>query len=125
MADYLMLHRLFRKPTDQPTGHISSTETILGTDSSFKGTLVIEGELRIDGKFRGNLGISGQLIISEGAIVDADITAQSVSISGHVKGTIAAERVSILSSGRVYADLATNEFTSEEGCHFRGEVTLL
>ena len=120
-----MFDRFRRKPRHQLSTPGYKSRSVLGNDSTFNGTLQVEGELRIDGSFEGKLGISGQLVISEGALVDADIRAQWVEVAGTVNGSIAAEKVDILASGRVSADIATREFTSAEGCHFRGEVTLL
>lgn len=120
-----MLQRFQKKPRLTSIGSVSSSATVIGANSTFNGILQVEGDLRIDGSFQGQLAVSGQLIVNKGARVQAKISAQSVLVRGFVKGTISAEKVEILASGQVYADLSTNEFASSEGCHFRGEVTLL
>ena len=120
------MFKIFRRnPRRQQIRSVSRSLTLIGVNSDFNGRLKVEGTLHIDGSLDGDLLVSGHLVISESARVSADIRAQTVSIAGTVKGTIAAEKVELLTTGRVQADLAAYEFTSSEGSQFSGEVTLL
>jgi cytoskeletal protein CcmA (bactofilin family) len=78
--------------------------------------------VRIDGLYEGSVETAGNVIIGEGAKVVADITAENVSVSGAVKGSITARgRLEILSTGRVWADIAVTSFLIDEGGFFRGK----
>ncbi len=99
-------------------------QTVLGPGSTFSGTIVTGGGARIDGSFDGSLTVKGPLIIGEGARVVADISAESVSVAGSVKGNITARKVDILRTGRIYGDLTTNGFTTEDGGFLRGQVRM-
>src|SRR5574341_1468603 len=87
--------------------------SVIGRGSTFKGDIVCEGGARIDGSFEGSLLIKGALIIGENARIVADITAETVSVAGSVKGNITAKKVDILRTGRIYGDLTASSFTSE------------
>jgi cytoskeletal protein CcmA (bactofilin family) len=98
--------------------------SVIGKGSSFKGEVTTEGGARIDGSFEGKLIVKGPLVIGEHARVVADITADAVSVAGSVKGNITAKKVDIMKTGRIYGDLITGSFTTEEGGFLRGQVRM-
>ena len=102
----------------------SPIQSVLGPGASFKGTLKVPHGARIDGTFEGSLEVAGPLVIGESALIIADIWAGAVSVAGTVKGNIKAEKVDILSSGRIYGDLLTNVISTEEGGFLRGKVEM-
>lgn len=100
-------------------------ESVIGPGLHYTGALSGNSGVRIEGSFDGSIEIGGALIIAEGARVNADtIQAGVVSVAGTVKGNIVAEKVEILSTGRVYGDLKTGSFASEEGAFLRGQITM-
>ncbi len=100
-------------------------ESVIGPGLHYTGTLSGNTGLRIEGSFDGRIEIGGALIIAEGARVTADsIQAGVVSVAGTVKGNIVADKVEILSTGRIYGDLKTGSFASEEGAFLRGQITM-
>ena len=101
---------------------VDKIEAVIGPAASFNGHLKCDGSVRIDGICEGSLETAGNVIIGEGAKVVADITAENVSVSGAVKGSITARgRLEILSTGRVWADIAVTSFLIDEGGFFRGK----
>ncbi|MBM4423494.1 MAG: polymer-forming cytoskeletal protein [Chloroflexi bacterium] len=98
--------------------------SVIGSGSSFKGDIVTEGGARIDGAFEGSLMVKGPLVIGENARIVANISADSVSVAGSVKGNITAKKVDIMRTGRIYGDLITGAFTTEEGGFLRGQVKM-
>jgi len=101
---------------------VNKIEAVIGPAASFNGHLKCDGSVRIDGLCEGSIETGGNVIIGEGAQVIADITAENVSVSGAVKGSITARgRLEILSTGRVWADIAVTSFLIDEGGFFRGK----
>lgn len=90
----------------------------------YQGTLSGNGPIRIDGIFDGQIQSSGVIIISETAKVNANIQAGAVQVGGTVKGNITAQKVELLATGRVYGDLTTTTFESEDGAFLRGQLTM-
>lgn len=114
-----------------PNGHKNgngngkhSIETVLGPGVHYKGTLNGAAGVRIEGSFDGSINIKGPVVITDGAKVTADIQASAVLVGGSVKGNITAGKVEILSTGRVWGDLTTSAFASEEGAFLRGSVKM-
>ncbi len=114
----LFKRRKFKPP---PPGQV---ETVVGPTTNFKGTVQNDGGLRVEGIFEGLVETGGNLIVGEEAKVMADIVAYNVSVAGAVKGNIKANRVEILSSGRVWGDIAVKSFLIDEGGFVRGEIIM-
>ena len=93
--------------------------------SSFKGELEFEDTMRIDGRFNGKIVSKNELIVGESAHIDGDIHVGRIAISGTVVGKIvAAQRVEIHRSGKVYSDIDTPALIIEEGAIFQGNCVM-
>jgi cytoskeletal protein CcmA (bactofilin family) len=100
-------------------------ETVLGPNTSFNGHLKADGNLRIEGLYEGIIETAGNVIIGENAKVRADIRAHSIQVWGTINGTInASERLEILSSGRVFADIVVKSLLTDDGGVFRGKCVI-
>lgn len=97
-------------------------KTILGKNATFCGTLKFNNLIKINGNYEGKIDTTGILIIGEGASIKADIVAQSIVVSGTVKGDIyATEKVELLPTGRVYGDIKTEKFKISDGAILDGK----
>lgn len=105
-------------------GHSHKIESVLGPGVHFKGQLSGTGGIRIEGTFDGHIAVNGPVVIADGAKVTADVTAAAVTVGGSLQGNIMAGKVSILSTGRVWGDLTTGAFATEEGAYLRGQVRM-
>lgn len=93
----------------------------LGQETEFEGNLSFKGMVRIDGRFKGEINTEGTLIVGETAVIDSDIHASNVIISGEVRGHIVAgERIEILSPGKVFGDIEAPSVTINTGVVFDG-----
>ncbi|MBI4769869.1 MAG: polymer-forming cytoskeletal protein [Chloroflexi bacterium] len=100
--------------------------SLIGPGIAYRGTLSGEAGIRIDGTFDGRINIMGPLVISDtGKVTAEEIRAAVVSVAGSVRGNIIARQVEILSGGRVWGDVVTAAFASEEGAFLRGQVKML
>lgn len=92
---------------------------------TFSGELKFTNSLRIDGKFQGKIISSDELIIGEKGDVDAEIEVARISISGAVKGTIkAVEKVELLPTSKVNANIITKHLVINEGAIFNGSCSM-
>ncbi len=105
-------------------GHSNKIESVLGPGINYQGTLTGTGGIRIEGTFDGTISIKGPLVVADGAKITADIQASAVTVGGSVKGNITAGKVEIQSTGRVWGDLITTAFATEEGAFLRGQVRM-
>jgi cytoskeletal protein CcmA (bactofilin family) len=98
-------------------------ENSLGAGASFTGTLVVQDGVRLEGKFEGDIQTKGTLQITNGAQVHAKIQAGFAVIAGTFQGEIRCEqRLDLLSTGRVEAEISTQRLTAEEGAQLNGRV---
>lgn len=109
-------------PQSAPTERVTS---VLGPGITWKGDLNGSGGIRIEGAFEGNIGLRGLLVVGEtGRVTCEHLRANVVIIAGAVKGDITAERVEIRATGRVWGDVVTAAFATEEGAFLRGHITM-
>jgi len=93
----------------------------LGRDTEFEGNLSFKGMVRIDGRFKGEINTEGTLVVGETAVIDSDIHASNVIISGEIRGHIVAgEKIEILSPGKVFGDIEAPSVTINSGVVFEG-----
>jgi cytoskeletal protein CcmA (bactofilin family) len=105
-------------------GHSNKIESVLGPGIQFQGTLSGAGGIRIEGTFEGTIAIKGPLVVADGAKVTANVQASAVTVGGSIKGNITANKVEIKATGRVWGDLVTTAFATEEGAFLRGQVRM-
>jgi cytoskeletal protein CcmA (bactofilin family) len=99
--------------------------SILGEDTSWKGDLSGRGGIRIEGLFDGKINLDGLVIIDQKGRVESDlIKADTVIVGGSVRSDIEAKRVEIRSTGRVWGNVTTVRFSTEEGAYLRGKIQM-
>ena len=95
-------------------------ETVLGPNTCVKGDVRSSDGVRIDGELEGTIEIAGDLIVGENANVIATISAHNVQIQGSVKGDVAAKRLEILDTGKLWGDVMVRSLVLEDGGFFQG-----
>jgi cytoskeletal protein CcmA (bactofilin family) len=99
--------------------------SVLGTGVVWKGNLSGSGGIRIEGTFEGDINLRGLLVVGEtGRVTCESLRATGDIGAGAVRGNIIAEKVEIRSSGRVWGDVVTMAFATEEGAFLRGQITM-
>ena len=64
------------------------------------------------------------MIGEQGRVTSTHIRAATVIVAGSVKSDITAGRVEITRTGRVWGDVVTTSFSTEEGGFMRGKITM-
>ncbi|MBP5297397.1 MAG: polymer-forming cytoskeletal protein, partial [Bacteriovoracaceae bacterium] len=91
----------------------------------FEGNLSFNGIARIAGMVSGSIFSNDTVIISEGAVINADIHANVILMSGTVKGNIKAiSRVEIIRPARFEGTITTPSLIVEEGVIFHGTTKM-
>ena len=111
-------------PTAQPTPTERVT-SVLGTGIVWKGNLSGSGGVRIEGAFEGDITIRGLLVVGEtGRVTCQNLRANIVIVAGAVRGDITCEKLEIRATGRVWGDVVTAAFSTEEGAFLRGQIRM-
>lgn len=104
---------------------IERITSVLGAGVIWQGSLSGSGGVRIEGSFEGQIALRGTLVVGEtGRVSCENIRAQHVVVAGAVKGNITAQKVEIRSTGRVWGDIVTVAFATEEGAFLRGQIRM-
>jgi cytoskeletal protein CcmA (bactofilin family) len=99
--------------------------SVLGSAIAWKGTLSGSGGVRIEGAFEGDISLKGMLVVGEtGRVTCNQLRANLVIVAGAVRGDIIADKLEIRSTGRVWGNVTTAAFSTEEGAFLRGQVTM-
>ena len=109
-------------PSPAPVERVTS---VLGSGITVQGSLSGSGGLRIEGALEGDIALRGLLVIGEtGRVTCQELRANSVIVAGAVRGDITAEKVEIRSTGRVWGNVVTASFATEEGAFLRGQIRM-
>jgi len=109
-------------PSSATTDRITS---VLSAGINWSGDLGGSGGVRIEGTFEGNIAMRGLLVVGEtGRVTCQSLRANTVIVAGAVKGDITAERLEIRSTGKVWGNVVTVTFSTEEGAFLRGQITM-
>lgn len=99
--------------------------TVIAEDIDFRGKLVFKDSLKIKGTFEGKIETNGHLVIGQEAKVSADISADTVSISGRVNGKIKAKkRIELFGKSVTMGDLITPDLNIERKSVFNGTCNM-
>ena len=111
-------------PTAQPTPTERVT-SVLGTGIVWKGNLSGSGGVRIEGAFEGDITIRGLLVVGEtGRVTCQNLRANIVIVAGAVRGDITCEKLEVRATGRVWGNVITAAFATEEGAFLRGQIRM-
>jgi cytoskeletal protein CcmA (bactofilin family) len=112
-------------PITNPAAAVERVTSILGPGINWTGNLSGSGGVRIEGTFEGKISLNGMLVIGEtGRITCENVIANTVIVAGAVNGNIYAEKLEIRSTGRVWGDVVTTSFATEEGAFLRGQIRM-
>lgn len=118
---------MFRRTQDQtPEPEFPDrVDSVLGKGLTWQGEISGTGGIRIDGAFDGEIRLRGLVVVGEtGRVTSEHIRAARVIVAGSVKGDISAYKVEISQTGRVWGDVITTSFSTEEGAFLRGQITM-
>ncbi|HHW00662.1 MAG TPA: polymer-forming cytoskeletal protein [Clostridiaceae bacterium] len=102
-----------------------SFNTVIGADTIINGDIKSDGSLRIDGKITGNIEIQGDLFIGSSAVINGNITAHNIELSGMVVGNVHSENLMrMLSTAKLYGDMQVNALVADEGAFFKGKCSM-
>ncbi|MBA1146551.1 polymer-forming cytoskeletal protein [Ectothiorhodospiraceae bacterium WFHF3C12] len=98
-----------------------SGTTIVAEGTRFFGELTLDGTLHIDGTIEGTIECHGDVSVGRTGYFEGTLKANRLMVSGHVQGRVECESLEIVSTGRVYGEIASERFVIEPGGQFIGE----
>ena len=117
--------KFLRDRDDKENEEETECNTIIGLGSSLRGTLMVEGTLRVEGDFDGDLLNCERLEVGPHGCVRVDVHVREAYVEGQMHGSIQAEeRVELLSGARMFGDLTCRRVVIEDGVHFTGRCLM-
>ncbi len=99
--------------------------TLVGAGAVFNGDITVQDAMRVDGTVNGNCSCKGNFILGSAGVVEGNISAQDVVVSGQVTGDILSTgKLEILSTGRVKGDITARRLVIDEDAHFDGRCVM-
>lgn len=121
---------MFKRATSssEPAANLPAVEritSVLGPGVIWHGAISGSGGVRIEGAFEGEIALRGLLVVGETGRVTCDnVRASAVIVAGAVRGNITTQKLEIRSSGRVWGDVITTAFVTDEGAFLRGQIRM-
>src|SRR5574342_60156 len=111
--------------TQQPVQAVERITSVLGSGVIWHGSINGSGGVRIEGAFEGEIALRGLLVVGETGRVTCDnVRASAVIVAGAVRGNITTQKLEIRASGRVWGDVITTAFVTDEGAFLRGQIRM-
>ena len=98
--------------------------SLIAKECRVTGEFDLEGDIQFDGKGEGTIINARNVVISSTGHFKGDICAEHVTINGYVEGSCIAREVNILSSGKMKGQIQSEELTIEKGGCLMGESKL-
>jgi cytoskeletal protein CcmA (bactofilin family) len=103
-------------------GHETS---FFGTKLAIKGKITGSGNVIVMGKLEGECDLNGELVVAPSALVNGEVKAASVTVSGGFSGTLTArEKIHVEKSAVVSGRLNTARLSIAEGAVLNGEIEM-
>lgn len=120
---------VFGKKKNEPIFYVEPTSdrisSVIGPGINWYGDLRGSGGVRIEGTMEGEIAIRGLVVIGEtGRVTCKQLEAETLIVAGVFKGNILCQKLEIRSTGRVWGDVVTSSFASEDGAFLRGQMRM-
>jgi len=103
----------------------SELTAFIDEGSEMEGRYTFRGTVMLNGKFKGEITSEDTLIIGERGVVQAEIRAGQLQVSGEVTGNLrATQRIDLKRTARVYGDVEAPVVVMEEGVVFEGHCRM-
>jgi cytoskeletal protein CcmA (bactofilin family) len=98
-------------------------ESVIGPDDFFDGRYRSERGVRIQGNARGSIESRQYIFVETGAAVEADLSAEDITVSGSFTGKIECRRrLEVTSTGQIHGQVQTALLVVQEGGKLDGEL---
>lgn len=114
-----------KEPDSLGGGGEGNLNSMLGTGCKVKGTIELQGTIRVDGEFDGEIKCPDTLIIGKSGIVRANVTVKNAVIGGKLLGNIqASNKIELQTGSHVEGDIQTARLVIDEGVFFEGSCKM-
>jgi cytoskeletal protein CcmA (bactofilin family) len=100
-----------------------SGKNVLTSDVEIKGNIKFGGELTFEGKLDGEITSDGSLQLGDSAVINGNISVNSVVVRGKINGNVVAkEKIELKAKAELFGDIRASKLVMEEGVTFVGKT---
>lgn len=104
---------------------VGESMTLIGEEAYVHGQLSAKGSLRVEGSVEGDITDAVSVEIGKKGRVRGSVAAEAVSIAGQLEGdVVAARHVEILAGARLLGNIRTPGLRVEDGAFFEGNCAM-
>jgi cytoskeletal protein CcmA (bactofilin family) len=112
---------LFNNTKNQSVAFNPNTLNIINSGTQILGDVNSDGDMRVDGTIKGYLTSKARLVLGPTAVIEGDVKAANIEISGEVNGNIyATELLTVKATAKISGDIVSNKLIIEAGAVFNG-----
>lgn len=112
---------LFNNSKNQSAAFNPNTLNIINSGTQILGDVNSDGDMRVDGTIKGYLTSKARLVLGPTAVIEGDVKAANIEISGEVNGNIyATELLTVKATAKISGDIVSNKLIIEAGAIFNG-----
>lgn len=98
---------------------------VIHKGTELDGNLNVNGSVRIDGKLKGKVKATEKIVIGQTGIIDGELRAKDINLSGRCKGTISVENSCVLQKTAEFeGDIKCNKLIVEDGVVVDGNIIM-
>ena len=102
-----------------------NSDTIIGQEAYFQGTLTAKGSLRIDGRIDGSIVDAKLVTVGKTGKIKGDVSCEICTLSGEVRGNVSAlGHIEVLAGSKIDGDMRAPKIIIEEGAVFNGNCSM-
>jgi cytoskeletal protein CcmA (bactofilin family) len=106
-------------------GRSNGDTAFFGAKLAVKGKISGSGNLIVMGRLEGEVDLAGELVVAPPAVLNGDIRAVTLAVSGNVTGTLAArEKIHLEKGAVVNGRMTTPRISVVDGATFNGEIEM-
>ena len=110
---------------DPESARSNGDTAFFGAKLSIKGKVTGSGNLIVMGKLEGEVDLAGELVVAPPAVLNGDIRAVTLAVSGNVTGTLSAKgKIHLEKSAVVNGRMTTPRISVVDGATFNGEIEM-
>lgn len=100
--------------------------TVVGSNVKLTGTIKDVNDIIIHGKVEGEVESEKSVIISDNASVKGPVSADQITISGTVNGSVTAHtKFELLPGGNITGSITTKDLIIQSGAYFNGKCIMI
>jgi len=100
--------------------------TIIGPNTSFKGTVKLDSPFLIEGKYEGKIESTSDIVVGEKGVLTGEIKCHNLTVYGASDGNVeCSDTMTIIPGGSHTGNITTKNLCMERGSLFDGKIKMI